>query len=99
MPGLIWTASALRDLVDLDAYLVEQDAGPSAVRILDNVSAAADRLREFPAMGRSSTENVRVWHIARTPYLLLYTIEQEKVAILRVLHERRNWRDDRFPLA
>ncbi|KQM87192.1 hypothetical protein ASE67_05510 [Sphingomonas sp. Leaf23] len=99
MPGLIWTASALRDLTDLDTYLIEQDAGSSAVRILDSVSAAAGRLCEYPAIGRSLGENVRVWRTFGTPYVLLYTIEQEEVAILRVLHERRNWRDDGFSRA
>ncbi len=99
MPGLIWTASALRDLADLDAYLIEQDAALSAVRILGYLRAAADRVRDYPGIGRSITQGVRVWRVARTAYILLYTIEQDDVAILRVLHERRNWRDDRSSLA
>lgn len=99
MPGLIWTASALRDLADLDAYLIEQDAFPSAVRIIGDIRAAADRLCDYPGIGRWIAEDVRAWPVARTAYVLLYTVEPDDVAILRVLHERRNWRDERSSLA
>lgn len=96
MPGLIWTESALRDLTEIDAYLAGQDASAAAERILTMIGAAADRLCDYPGIGRSIADDVRVWQVARTAYVLIYTIEPDDVAILRVLHERGNWRDDRF---
>ncbi len=90
MPGLIWTASALRDLTEIDRYLGEQGASDAAIGILVAIQDAAERLSSRPRMGRMLSERLRLWRITGTRYVLLYSIVDDGVAVVRVLHERRD---------
>ena len=59
------------------------------------IEAAAAFLVNLPRAG-SPLENglARKWRVPATPYLLVYRALTDRVEILRVYHERMNWRED-----
>ena len=55
------------------------------------------RLSETPHIGRLGVEpDTRHWVVQRTPYLIVYRVQDETLEILRVWHGRSDWmhRDD-----
>jgi plasmid stabilization system protein ParE len=49
------------------------------------------RLQDFPRMAPVATELVRRKKIARSPYAVLYRVEEDRVFILRIRHDREDW--------
>jgi toxin ParE1/3/4 len=51
-----------------------------------------DSLIRFPEIGRTGrVEGTRELVISGTPFIAAYKVEQQKVEILRVLHESQMW--------
>ena len=71
------------------AFLEEED--PKAARLLaSRVSEAIKRLRRYPLIGRPGLEiGTREWVVDRTPYVLVYRIEDGWLTLLRVWHSAR----------
>jgi toxin ParE1/3/4 len=92
MREIVWTSSAIADLVRIDGWL-EHEANPEvAVRTLRAIRERADFLAQFPQGGRSVTSRgFRVLRVQGTPYLLLYRETAGGIDILRVQHERQDW--------
>ena len=89
MPRLIWSPAALDDLDGIDAYLLERDASPSNVfRAIDRV---ADRLLDYPRLGRALREPFRVMGVRGTDYIVIYRLHDEGVEIVRIRHGREDW--------
>ena len=65
MPRLTWSPSARGDLKGIDAFLAERDAA-AAVRILRAIRITAERLRDYPQIGRALDEPFRVLMPANT---------------------------------
>jgi toxin ParE1/3/4 len=93
MARLIVSLEAQADISSILAYL-RQKAGPAvADRYVDGFDAAMDRLVLFPGTGSPRPE---LGADARTtmvdPYILIYDfhLDQDIVAVLRVVHGRRN---------
>jgi toxin ParE1/3/4 len=86
---VIWTAAALEHLDTIHAYLA-MHSPTFAVRTIDRIVLAADRLGDFPMMGRVVPErndpNKR--EILEKPYRIIYRITRD-VEILAVLHGAR----------
>ena len=65
----------------------------AATVIAERVWNSAQRLGQFPKMGRVGfDEATREWPVTRTPYLIVYRISGEIVEILRVWHTSQDWR-------
>jgi toxin ParE1/3/4 len=76
------------------AYI--RDRNPEAAqRQRRLLSAAVDRLRSMPQMGRPGrVEATRELVISGTPFLFVYAIEGDQIAILHALHSRQQWPSD-----
>ena len=95
MTQITWTAPALADLRAIDRWLTHQASRELALRTLGEIKFRVSFLENFPHGGRPELgQNFRVLRIFHTPYLILYRIQEEGVQILRIRHEREDWRVD-----
>ncbi len=93
MPRLTWSPSSRRDLLGIDAFLAEHDAA-AAIRTLRAIRTAADRLRDYPRIGRALDEPFRVLGVRGTPYLIIYRLRAGEIEVVRLRHARENWLDE-----
>jgi toxin ParE1/3/4 len=92
MPILNWTSPALNDLRSIDAWLSERASPEIAVRTLTFIRDRAHFLRNFPHGGRPEAGGLRVLRVSETPWLILYRLDGDCVYVLRIRHEREDWR-------
>jgi plasmid stabilization system protein ParE len=86
-----WTPDAIADARDVWDYIAH-DNDDAADRTVRTIELAADRLDEFPQMGRKGAEpGTRELVVARTHYRLVYRPLTTEVEILRIIHGARDW--------
>lgn len=90
MADLRWKATAVADLMAIVDYI--SDDNPAAAQALkDEIEAKVSRLPDHPRLyllGR--VEGTREM-VVRPSYIVIYTEDAAKVAILRVLHAAQKW--------
>lgn len=95
MPRVVWSQPARDDLARIDTYLDDLD-GAAAVRIVTAIRATAERLRDFPEIGRPLDAPFRVLSVRSTPYLLFYRLYQQRVEVIALRHGSQDWASE-FP--
>lgn len=87
-----WSAHACRDLETIDSFYRHDD--PSfADQVGREALSAARFLAANPFAGpRLDEADRRKWVVKGTPYILLYRPAGEDLLILRVQHNRQDWR-------
>ena len=91
---LDWASSSLADLDKIDHWLLVNASGVIAVDTLLAIERRAGFLADFPFGGPAIPDTgLRSLRVSRTPYILIYRVDVDRVEILRVRHERENWRD------
>lgn len=91
---LVWAQFALSDRDDIFTH-IEARSPRAAALIDDRIVASARSLQEFPQRGRPGRiVGVRELMVPRTPYILIYTIDDPIIRVLRVLHGARIWPDE-----
>jgi toxin ParE1/3/4 len=90
---LRWTERAAEHLEMLHAYIAGEN--PSAAdTLLDRVVESAERLAQFPNMGRCGrVSGTRELVLPGTQILLAYRVLKGGMQILAVLHAARRWPD------
>lgn len=85
-----WTARATRDLRAIYDYIAA-DNPIVARRLIGQLIAAADRLREFPDSGRPVPrfEQLGVREVISSPYRIAYRSVEGEVRIIKVHHGAR----------
>lgn len=81
---------------DLDAIAEYFGAlNPTAtLAMLDRITAVEATLADYPLIGRSGrVPGTRESVVTGTPFVLVYSIGDNAVTVLRVLHARRQWPD------
>jgi toxin ParE1/3/4 len=88
---LAWRRRAIQDLIDLKAY-ISRDKPAAARSVAAAIGAAAERLLEHPFLGRAGrVSETRELPVARTPYIVAYTVSDSTITILAVMHGARAW--------
>lgn len=86
-----WSARALEDRRAIFDY-IEADDPRAAILVDDRIEAAIWRLEEFPHSGRPGrVEATLELVVARTPYIPAYSVLEQEVLVLRVIHGARIW--------
>jgi toxin ParE1/3/4 len=86
-----WTLRARRELAAQRRY-IRQTQPEAATRLAQRVLEAIDRLATHPHLGRAAlwdaTGRLRELPVARTPFVVLYTIDEASATLVvtRVLH-------------
>ena len=88
---IVWTDPAVKDLHELHAYIA-RDSEMYASGFVERIILAAERLVDYPKIGRSvpevNDENVRELLYQR--YRLVYRIKGDWIEILSVIHGARD---------
>lgn len=89
---LDWSARALRDMREIEDYWRPRD--PGLVRDLAlYTDQALDFLLGTPGAGPpSGATGLRRWRIGPPPFLLLYRVHGDRLKVVRVRHQRTDWR-------
>ena len=86
-----WLDFALSDLDSIEEYIARKNPG-AAVRVVLSVIAAVELLVEQPGLGRTGrVEGTKEIVLTDIPYTVAYRIKNERVEVLRVLHQARQW--------
>jgi toxin ParE1/3/4 len=86
---LVWTETAIANLVEIREY-VAQDKPVAARRLAQRILSCAKRLAKYPHLGRAGRElDTRELLVGGTPYFICYQVHRERVAILAVVHGAR----------
>ena len=84
---------AQADIEAAFAYIA-QDSPRAAQIVVERILASLESLPEHPGMGRPGrVEGTREMVIARTPYVAVYEVTPQGVAVARVIHGAQNWPD------
>ncbi|MBI2290283.1 MAG: type II toxin-antitoxin system RelE/ParE family toxin [Betaproteobacteria bacterium] len=82
---------AIQDIAAIEAYYA-QFGLVTADRVIATIKSAAESLRLNPLIG---TEGIRkgTRHkvIGRYPYSIVYRVHRERIQVVRVLHQRREY--------
>ena len=88
---LEWSPVARADRRNAFVY-VELDNPRAAAMLDERIVAQVTRLLDFPYSGRSGVvAGTRELPIGGTPYIAVYSVSEDIVSILRVLHGAQAW--------
>ena len=86
-----WTPEALKDLDEAIGYIAMEDRD-TAKNIAIAIKAAAKSLARLPNRGRRGlAEGARELLVPNLPYFFVFSIQNEQVQILRLMHFSRKW--------
>ena len=87
-----WTEPALDDLRAIRDYIAK-DSRFFAMRFVERIFEVAERLQEFPEMGRRvpEAEQESVRELIFRNYRIIYRVETHRVVILSLVHGSRNF--------
>lgn len=90
---IVWSPQAQSDLAGIHEFHTE--AGSDfAFRAAELAVAAARLLAERPKLGPMvENSDYRKWRVPRTPYLIIYRADGERLRIARVFHAAQDWQD------
>jgi toxin ParE1/3/4 len=87
---------ANRDVEDVIAYYLSNDAEQAALGFIDALQLAYAHIGRHPATGSPryghelNLSGLRTWQLARYPYLIFYVERPDHIDIWRVLHGQRD---------
>jgi toxin ParE1/3/4 len=88
---LRWTEEAANDLERIADYLLLH-APENAEELIGRVYDAPAALRTFPNRGRQGKrEGTRELVLAPLPYVVVYTVGDDVVFVVRILHGAQQW--------
>ena len=86
-----WTPLAVSHLQNTYHYIA-RDNPAAADKLVEQILGAAERLANYPSMGRSGRiEGTRELIIPGTPFIVAYRVRRSDLQILAVVHTFRKW--------
>ena len=92
---LRYTTEALANLEAINDFLSERNPA-AARRIAAEIRAAAQRLCEFPHIGRTGdAKETRQWVVRRSPYLIVYEVDEARgeIVVIGAFHGAQDWQE------
>lgn len=95
MARVIVSQEARRDLIHIRNYIRDELCNPAAARrIIHELREATQSLRNFPNRGRSLDAMIPIHteyrYLPCENYCIFYLISEEKVFIIRILHQKQD---------
>ena len=88
---IAWTNSAQRDLAAHFDYLAARNPD-SALQLEATTMQIVEGLIAFPHRGRPGRrEGTRELLVPHLPYIVIYSIREERIIVLRILHTAQDW--------
>jgi toxin ParE1/3/4 len=89
---IIWTENAVEQLDNAHAYISVSKSAVTADEIVTRIVTAVDQLARFPVSGRAGrVAGARELVVPGTPYLVAYSIDKDRIAILALCHGAQRW--------
>lgn len=85
----VLTDAALEDLDSLRSFIAV-DNPAAAKQTVKRLFEAIEALMRLPGMGRTGRVPA-TRELVVAPYLVVYTVEGERLIVLRIIHSARNW--------
>ncbi len=84
--------SAVADLNQISAYLIENANEETADRVVEELFAKFEQIARNPGLGhrRSDLTRRRYYFLAADPYTIVYRLDVESVGIVAVAHGSRD---------
>ena len=91
---LHWSRLAVRDRVVIYDH-IEADSPRAAIAVDDRLAERIAGLLAFPLAGRPGrVEGTRELVVVGTPYVVIYSVTDDLIRILRILHGAQRWPED-----
>jgi len=90
MLKLVWREGARRDIIAAIAYIAEHDSA-AAERLHTAIEAFANRLQDYPHIGRPGRAPGQREAVVHPNYILIYRVTGEAVEIVRLVHSRQQY--------
>jgi toxin ParE1/3/4 len=82
-----WTTGAERNLDSIEFYIAQDNPKAAAKAVLKIVRRVFDQLTQHPSSGKPGRiTDTRELIFPELPYIVIYTVQQETIFILRVYH-------------
>ena len=94
MRKIIWSSLAISDLRRIDNWLTAELSPQVADDYLSAIRQRCEVLQDFPQRGARVDDEARKLLVPTTPYIMLYDVTDFQIEVLRVFHNRENWRDN-----
>jgi toxin ParE1/3/4 len=89
---IVWTEQATRQLDQAHDYIALSNCPEVASRITLQIVASVQQLAAFPMSGRPGrVPGTRELVVSNVPFIVAYTIEQDRIVILAVYHGAQHW--------
>jgi addiction module RelE/StbE family toxin len=86
-----WTTPALREFAAAGERFATRDPR-AAEAMLDAIAEQVESLAEYPYRGRPGrVDSTRDLVVAGTPFVVVYQVRIDVIAIVAFLHGRRDW--------
>ncbi len=96
MRSIEWSEDALADFESAIAY-VGRDNPAAAAKMADRVLVTIDRLADLPTGHQGRMTGTYEKLVQKTPYIVVYSMSDLTIYILRIIHGSRDWQDDQWP--
>ncbi|WP_263079139.1 type II toxin-antitoxin system RelE/ParE family toxin [Endozoicomonas sp. Mp262] len=90
MRKLEWLSLARNDLLAIVDY-ISDDNPVAALQLKDDLQTKAEKLMDFPKLGRSGRVEGTRELVAWGNYILVYKESETTIRILRILHAAQQW--------
>ena len=87
---VVWRSKARQDLRAIIDYISDFD-GSAAVRLRHRIFDTTERIAQFPYLFRVGREPNTREAVVHPNYILIYSVGQDAVEIIAVLHTRQQY--------
>ena len=88
---IVWRSIALEDLEEARRYIMQDDP-QAAERVRNAILATVRHLAELPHLGKPGRiAGTRERIVPDTPYIAAYTVIDNRVEMLSLIHGARRW--------
>ena len=89
---IVWTEQAIHQLDQAHDYIALSNSQYIAARITMHIAVTVQQLARFPMSGRPGrVPGTRELVISNSPFVVAYSIQKERIAILAVYHGAQQW--------
>ncbi|MEI6805686.1 MAG: type II toxin-antitoxin system RelE/ParE family toxin [Myxococcaceae bacterium] len=88
---IVWAKPARDDMVALREFIRIENPS-AAARVAERIMAIVELISKNPGIGRAGrVSQTREMFVTQTPFLIAYSVFEQRLVILRVLHGVRKW--------
>ena len=87
-----WSKGSERNLDSIESYIAQDNPTAAAKTVLKIVKRTATQLSSFPSSGKPGRiPGTRELIFPEIPYIVIYTIQQDTIFIIRVFHTAQDF--------